>query len=485
MSAISNSSKNMNFKEAIEQLLCKNETKPVNPASNTNFTQEIEDIIGKTLQKSSPPKIIQPAPTQIITTSNNPPNMTDLLNIVNKINQPVITQISNSNNNNTNPINNNPNLQSALATMIQQPNTITQVTPIPTTTQSPSIPSTKMIIKNLANGQPFADIMKESNPQPPVVSTPNDIVNSTIAHVLNNVNKPTANNSPFSALPGFNLVSLFENDTHPEDSNMNSLSNMTNSPIAGSGNLSATLSNFGKTNKKSSAQVRRVPVRFTQDQKRLLYQLFEINRYPKKPEREEIASKIGVPEYAVHNFFSNTRKAIYRAAACSQNPDGTPIKTNLPPDLKTGVESLNAADKYLPKDSLDREMISNFAKEAIKAAANGDLTGNGNIDGEVVTGDPSAAIASLLENASKSGEVPEEGSFFGQLQNAAQNGDTPDNSNNSETSRKTSVDQTAVSATLNSLAMNFSTSMNYENPNVNNMINGEWLNILKNKSKNL
>ena len=136
---------------------------------------------------------------------------------------------------------------------------------------------------------------------------------------LNSLNLTNLLSSGNNIFPNMSLLGSFNNIMNTT----NSLSNRNNSP-----SLSKSPSSKRKNNqnndedetsndKNSSAQQRRVPVRFTADQKRLLYQLFEVNRYPKKPEREEIASKIGVPEYAVHNFFSNTRKAIYRAAAAT------------------------------------------------------------------------------------------------------------------------------------------------------------------------
>ena len=211
-------------------------------------------------------------------------------------------------------------------------------------------PSTKTIIKNLANGHPFAEEAPKvaSSVQNPTSVAQSPQVTTSIATSSASASLPSLN-----PLGGFNLAAIFnenldyanlnvdlENNTlsqsNPNNASLslnslNSLNSLTTN-LVGPGNAGHKPQKEGK---KSSGQVRRVPVRFTQEQKRLLYQLFEINRYPKKPEREEIASKIGVPEYAVHNFFSNTRKAIYRAAACQQ-PGG---QASLGTDM-TKVESL-------------------------------------------------------------------------------------------------------------------------------------------------
>ena len=128
---------------------------------------------------------------------------------------------------------------------------------------------------------------------------------------------------------------------------MNPTANRTNSPISKSPNSKRDKhqhqhddennNSHSSHGDKNTAQQRRVPVRFTADQKRLLYQLFEVNRYPKKPEREEIAAKIGVPEYAVHNFFSNTRKAIYRAAAATPGGQASLSDLSNHPNMGDGI----------------------------------------------------------------------------------------------------------------------------------------------------
>ena len=151
--------------------------------------------------------------------------------------------------------------------------------------------------------------------------------------------------------------------------NMSNFGNIMNNRNANSPSLSKSPSskrdkddeNNSNHNDKNTAQQRRVPVRFTADQKRLLYQLFEVNRYPKKPEREEIASKIGVPEYAVHNFFSNTRKAIYRAAAATPGGQASLSDlTSVPASGTTENSGLGLSDSLA---SLTAEVKSEQADE--------------------------------------------------------------------------------------------------------------------------
>lgn len=140
----------------------------------------------------------------------------------------------------------------------------------------------------------------------------------TQSNILNSLKTTTASTLNLNSLlqsttnPNLSILSQI----NPASGNTNFLTNLNGMLAAAqmnSNNNSNTsfsnidLQNNTPENLNNSSQQRRVPVRFTAEQKKLLYQIFEVNRYPKKPEREEIAAKINVPEYAntcLNNLFT-------------------------------------------------------------------------------------------------------------------------------------------------------------------------------------